>query len=39
MVQLKVGKRFEIEVVRLSAVFIRVGAWERYFNRQRLPSH
>lgn len=39
MVSLKIGAGFEIEVVGLSAVFLRVGAWERYFNKQGLPSH
>ena len=39
MVSLKVGAGFEIEVVGLGALFIRVGAWKRYFNKQGLPSH
>jgi hypothetical protein len=38
MLQLKVGRGFEIEVMGLSAVFIRVGVWERYYNRRGLPS-
>lgn len=39
MVLLKIGSRFEIEVTGVGSVFIRCGKWERFYNRQGLPSH
>lgn len=39
MVSIKIGARFEFEVLGLSALFVRVGTFERYYNRQGLPSH
>jgi hypothetical protein len=38
MVLVKVGKSFEVEVCGWHALFIRMGKWERYYNRLGLPA-
>lgn len=35
---LKIGRRFEVEI-SASSLFVRVGGFERYWNRQGLPTH
>jgi len=35
---LKLGNRFELEITS-APLFIRCGAWERYYNTQGLPRH
>ena len=37
--KLVIGKRFEIELSGINALFVRIGSFERYYNRQGLPSH
>lgn len=39
MVSVKIGRVFEVEFNGLQSVFLRVGGWGRYFNRNGLPSH
>lgn len=36
---LKVGKSFEVELSGFSSLFIRIGAFERFYNRLGLASH
>jgi len=36
--QIKIGKGFELEVTT-GSLFIKLGGWERFYNRQGLPSH
>lgn len=38
MVSLKIGSRFEVEIVGLRSVWLKVGRWERYWNRLGLPD-
>jgi hypothetical protein len=35
---LKIGSRFELEV-SFSAVYLRIGQFERFWNTHGLPSH
>jgi hypothetical protein len=39
MVLVKVGKSFEVEVCGLHSLFIRIGRFERFYNRSGLASH
>lgn len=36
---IKIGNAFEVEFAGLSSLFIRVGRFERFYNRSGLPSH
>ncbi len=35
---LKIGRGFEIELLGVSSLYIRIGGFERFYNRRGLPS-
>lgn len=37
---IKIGQNFEVELgMRLQSLYLRMGAFERYYNRLGFPSH